>query len=120
MMKMTIDLKDGRWEELVPNDKFVTKLKEFYGYCDAFDMTYPDVFKTKGDNYTSATEVGITGDSDIPHVFGHFLCEYHVIEPDVVVDIVKKLALFYEKHINTKKQQLKFEKEVQYNMGLYR
>ena len=37
---MTIDLKDGRWEELVPNDKFVTKLQEFFGYCDAFDSNY--------------------------------------------------------------------------------
>ena len=82
---MTIDLKDGRWEEIVPNDKFVTKLQEFYGYCDVFDLTYPDVFKTKGDDYTSATEVGITGDSDIPHVFGHFLLENFYTRPNHVI-----------------------------------
>ena len=113
---MTIDLKDGRWEELVPNDKFVSKLKDFYECCDVFDLAYPDVFKTKGDDYTSATEVGITGDSDIPYVFVNFLCDYYVIEPDVVADVVKKLFLNYK----LEKQQLKFEKEVQYNMGLYR
>ena len=116
--EMTIDLKDGRWEELVPNDKFVTKLKEFYGYCDAFDMTYPDVFKTKGDDYTSATEVGITGDSDIPHAFGHFLCDYHVVEPDVVADIIKKLVLNHKDVLE--KTKLQFEEEINYNMGLYR
>ena len=116
--EMTIDLKDGRWEELVPNDKFVTKLKEFYGYCDAFDMTYPDVFKTKGDDYTSATEVGITGDSDIPHAFGHFLCDYHVVDPDVVADIIKKLVLNHKDVLE--KTKLQFEEEINYNMGLYR
>ena len=116
--EMTIDLKDGRWEELVPNDKFITKLKEFYGYCDAFDMTYPDVFKTKGDDYTSATEVGITGDSDIPHAFGHFLCDYHVVDPDVVADIIKKLVLNHKDVLE--KTKLQFEEEINYNMGLYR
>jgi len=117
---MTIDLKDGRWEELLPNDRFITKLQEFYGYCDVFDLSYPDIFKTKGDNYTSATEVGITGDTDIPHVFGHFLCDYHVVEPDVVANIVKKLILGYEKKTKIKKQRSEFEEELQYNMGLYK
>ena len=116
---MTVDLKDGRWEEILPNDKFITKLQEFYEYCDLFDLAYPDIFKTKGDDYTSATEVGITGDSDVPHVFGHFLCDYHLIEPDVVAEIVKKLVSAHRTRF-FEKQQLKSEKITQYNMGLYR
>ena len=102
-----------------PNDKFITKLQEFYEYCDLFDLAYPDIFKTKGDDYTSATEVGITGDSDVPHVFGHFLCDYHLIEPDVVAEIVKKLVSAHRTR-SFEKQQLKSEKITQYNMGLYR
>ena len=113
---MKIDLTDGRWEEILPNDKFITKLQEFYEYCDLFDLAYPDIFKTKGDDYTSATEVGITGDSDVPHVFGHFLCDYHLIEPDVVAEIVKKMIVRHKQM----KVDSHNEKATQYNMGLNR
>ena len=42
--------------------------------------------------YTSPSVVRLTEDADVPHVFGHFLCEYHYIEPDVVADVIKDLV----------------------------
>ena len=112
---MKIDLTDGRWEQLYPNNKNV---KEFFEYCDLVGVTYPDVYFTNGECYTSASEVGIAEnqDVDIPHLFGHFLCDYHAVEPDVVAEIVKKMIVRHKQM----KVDSHNEKATQYNMGLYR
>ncbi len=73
--------------------KLRNKIGEFYGLCDRFELIYPDIEQSKDEfEYTSPSVVRLTEDADIPHVFGHFLCEYHYIEPDVVANVIKSLV----------------------------
>ena len=66
---------------------------EFYKLCDRFELFYPDIEQSEDKfDFTSPSVVRLTEDADIPHVFGHFLCEYHYIEPDVVADAIKSLV----------------------------
>ena len=102
--------------------KLRNKIDEFYKLCDRFELTYPDIEESRNDfEFTSPSVVKLTEDADIPHVFGHFLCEYHYIEPDVVADIVKKLVINHnEPQTVLEKTKLQFEEEINHNMGLYR
>ena len=102
--------------------KLRNKIDEFYKLCDRFELIYPDIEESRNDfEFTSPSVVKLTEDADIPHVFGHFLCEYHYIEPDVVADIVKKLVINHnEPQTVLEKTKLQFEEEINHNMGLYR
>ena len=74
--------------------KLKNKIDEFYKLCDRFGLTYPDIEQSKDSdcmNITTPSVVRLTEDADIPHVFGHFLCEYHYIEPDVIADVIAKM-----------------------------
>ena len=100
--------------------KLRQKIEEFYRLCDRFKLTYPDIEQSKdGDimTFTSPGVVRLTEDADIPHVFGHFLCEYHYIEPDVVADVISKM-------INDSNSRTVLDDPVQeafqHNLGLYR
>ena len=98
--------------------KLRQKIEEFYRLCDRFKLTYPDIEQSKGDmEFTSPGVVRLTEDADIPHVFGHFLCEYHYIEPDVVADVISKM-------INDSNRITVLDDPVQeafqHNLGLYR
>ena len=69
------------------------KIYEFYKLCDRFELIYPDIEQSEDKfDFTSPSVVRLTEDADIPHVFGHFLCEYHYIEPDVVANVIKGLV----------------------------
>ena len=46
-----------------------------------------------GSHYTSPELVLLNEDADVEHVFGHWLCDYHSIEPEIVADVVKSLLL---------------------------
>ena len=73
--------------------KLRNKIDEFYKLCDRFELIYPDIEQSEDKfDFTSPSVVRLTEDADIPHVFGHFLCEYHYIEPDVVADAIKSLV----------------------------
>ena len=85
------------------------KEEEFYNLCDMFNLTYPDVQKADNEDYTSHFLIKFGENTDIPHLFGHFLADYHVMEPDRVADIVADLV----------KEKIT-EKTTKYNMGLYK
>ena len=74
--------------------KLKNKIDEFYKLCDRFGLTYPDIEQSKDSdcmNVTTPSVVRLTEDADIQHVFGHFMCEYHYIEPDVIADVIAKM-----------------------------
>ena len=74
--------------------KLKNKIDEFYKLCDRFGLTYPDIEQSKDSdcmNITTPSVVRLTEDADIQHVFGHFMCEYHYIEPDVIADVIAKM-----------------------------
>ena len=85
------------------------KEEEFYNLCDMFNLTYPDVAKTENGDYTSHAIVKFSEKTNIPHLFGHFIADYHTMEPDRVADIVADLI----------KNKIT-EKTTNYNMGLYK
>ena len=100
--------------------KLRNKIDEFYKLCDRFELTYPDIEQSRDNdcmNVTTPSVVRLTEDADIPHVFGHFLCEYHYIEPDVVADVISKM-------INDSNRITVLDDPVQeafqHNIGLYR
>ena len=73
--------------------KLRNKIDEFYKLCDRFELIYPDIEQSRDEfEFTSPSVVRLTESADIPHVFGHFLCEYHYIEPDAVADVIKSLV----------------------------
>ena len=74
--------------------KLKNKIDEFYKLCDRFGLTYPDIEQSKDSdcmNITTPSVVRLTEDADIQRVFGHFMCEYHYIEPDVIADVIAKM-----------------------------
>ena len=74
--------------------KLRNKIDEFYKLCDRFELTYPDIEQSRDSdcmNVTTPSVVRLTEDADIQHVFGHFMCEYHYIEPDVIADVIAKM-----------------------------
>ena len=85
------------------------KEEEFYTLCDMFNLTYPDVAKTEGNNFTSHYEVKFNEETDIMHLFGHFLVDYHTMEPDRIANIIADL-------VSHKKSDI----AVKHNLGLYR
>ncbi len=69
------------------------KINLFSKYCDMFDIPIPDFAKAEdGFEYTSPNLVMMTDNADIPHVFGHYMCDYHTIEPDRVAEVIKDLV----------------------------
>jgi|TARA_Y100000310_G_C20249815_1_gene608556 hypothetical protein len=85
------------------------KEEEFYVLCDMFNLTYPDVSKTEGDNLTTHYEVKFNEETDVMNLFSHFLVDYHTMEPDRIADIISDL-------VSHKKADI----AVKHNMGLYR
>ena len=100
------------------DSKLRQKIEEFYRLCDRFELVYPDIEKSKGDmEFTSPSVVRLTEDTDIPHLFGHYLCDYHTIEPDVVADVISTMV----NESNTKPLKMDPVQEAfQRNLGLYR
>ena len=75
-------------------DKFRKKVEHFSNLCDQVSIPLPEIVESKdGDcmNVTTSSMVMMTAGADVEHLFGHYLCEYHAIEPDVVADIIKQL-----------------------------
>ena len=75
-------------------DKFRKKVEHFSNLCDQVSIPLPEIVESKdGDcmNVTTPSMVMMTAEADVEHLFGHYLCEYHAIEPDVVADIIKQL-----------------------------
>jgi len=100
------------------DSKLRQKIEEFYRLCDRFELVYPDIEESKGDmEFTSPSVVRLTEDADIPHLFGHYLCDYHTIEPDVVADVISTMV----NESNTKPLKMDPVQEAfQRNLGLYR
>ena len=72
------------------------KVEKFSSYCDRFGLVHPhfaDPVGDDGSHYTSPELVLLNEDADVEHVFGHWLCDYHNIEPEIVADVVKSLLL---------------------------
>ena len=74
-------------------DKFRKKLEQFSNLCDQVGIPLPEIEESHvvGSEYTEPNLVKMTAEADVEHLFGHYLCEYHAIEPDVVADIIKNL-----------------------------
>jgi hypothetical protein len=74
-------------------DKFRKKLEHFSNLCDQVGIPLPEIEESHvvGSEYTEPNLVKMTAEADVEHLFGHYLCEYHAIEPDVVADIIKNL-----------------------------
>ena len=74
-------------------DKFRKKLEHFSNLCDQVNIPLPDIEESHvvGSEYTEPNLVKMTAEADVEQLFGHYLCSYHAIEPDVVADIIKQL-----------------------------
>ena len=74
-------------------DKFRKKVEQFSNLCEQVSIPLPDIEESHvvGSEYTEPNLVRMTAEADVEHLFGHYLCEYHAIEPDVVADIIKQL-----------------------------
>ena len=74
-------------------DKFRKKLEQFSNLCEQVGIPLPEIEESHvvGSEYTEPNLVKMTAEADVEHLFGHYLCEYHAIEPDVVADIIKNL-----------------------------
>ena len=74
-------------------DKFRKKLEQFSNLCEQVNIPIPEIEESHvvGSEYTEPNLVKMTAEADVEHLFGHYLCEYHAIEPDVVADIIKNL-----------------------------
>ena len=74
-------------------DKFRKKLEQFSNLCEQVNIPIPEIEESHvvGSEYTEPNLVRMTAEADVEHLFGHYLCEYHAIEPDVVADIIKNL-----------------------------
>ena len=74
-------------------DKFRKKLEHFSNLCDQVNIPLPDIEESHvvGSEYTEPNLVRMTAEADVEQMFGHYLCEYHAIEPDVVAGIIKQL-----------------------------
>ena len=80
-------------------DKFRKKVEHFSNLCGQVNIPLPDILESHvvGSEYTEPNLVRMTAEADVEHLFGHYLCEYHAIEPDVVADIIKNLLYSAEK-----------------------
>ena len=74
-------------------DKFRKKVEHFSNLCDQVNIPLPDIEESHvvGSEYTEPNLVKMTAEADVEHLFGHYLCSYHAIEPDVVANIIKQL-----------------------------
>ena len=74
-------------------DKFRKKLEQFSNLCEQVNIPIPEIEESHvvGSEYTEPNLVRMTAEADVEHLFGHYLCEYHAIEPVVVADIIKNL-----------------------------
>ena len=74
-------------------DKFRKKVEQFSNLCGQVNIPLPDIEESHvvGSEYTEPNLVRMTAEADVEHLFGHYLCEYHAIEPDVAADIIKQL-----------------------------
>ena len=74
-------------------DKFRKKVEQFSNLCEQVNIPLPDIEESHvvGSEYTEPNLVRMTAEADVEHLFGHYLCEYHAIEPDVAADIIKQL-----------------------------
>ena len=74
-------------------DKFRKKVEQFSNLCDQVGIPLPDITENHvvGSEYTEPNHVRMSVEADVEHLFGHYLCQYHAIEPDVVADIIKQL-----------------------------
>ena len=74
-------------------DKFRKKVEHFSNLCDQVSIAIPDIEESHvvGSEYVEPNLVRMTAEADVEHLFGHYLCAYHAIEPDVVADIIKNL-----------------------------
>ena len=74
-------------------DKFRKKVEQFSNLCEQVNITIPDIVENHvvGSEYTEPNLVRMSAESDVEQLFGHYLCSYHAIEPDVVADIIKNL-----------------------------
>ena len=74
-------------------DKFRKKVEHFSNLCGQVNIPLPDILESHvvGSEHTVPNLVRMTAEADVEHLFGHYLCEYHAIEPDVVADIIKQL-----------------------------
>ena len=74
-------------------DKFRKKVEQFSNLCEQVSIPLPDIEESHvvGSEYTEPNLVRMTAEADVEHLFGHYLCEYHAIEPDVAADIIKQL-----------------------------
>ena len=78
---------------MVKMDKFRKKVEQFSNLCEQVNIPIPEIEESHvvGSEYTEPNLVKMTAEADVEHLFGHYLCEYHAIEPDVVADIIKNL-----------------------------
>ena len=74
-------------------DKFRKKLEQFSNLCGQVNIPLPDILESHvvGSEDTEPNFVRMTAEADVEQMFGHYLCEYHAIEPDVVAGIIKQL-----------------------------
>ena len=74
-------------------DKFRKKVEQFSNLCGQVSIPLPEIVESHvvGSEYTEPNLVRMTAEANVEHLFGHYLCEYHAIEPDVVADIIKQL-----------------------------
>ncbi len=78
--------------------EFRMRVELFSKYCEEFGLIIPDFEESEdGSEHTSPSLVTMTDDADVTHVFGHYLCDYHTIEPDVVADVIKSLVNDYQR-----------------------
>ena len=78
---------------MVKMDKFRKKVEQFSNLCEQVNIPIPEIEESHvvGSEYTEPNLVRMTAEADVEHLFGHYLCEYHAIEPDIVADIIKNL-----------------------------
>ena len=78
---------------MVKMDKFRKKVEHFSNLCDQVSIAIPDIIENHvvGSEYTEPNLVKMSAEADVELLFGHYLCSYHAIEPDVVAEIIKNL-----------------------------
>ena len=82
-------------------DKFRKKLEQFSNLCGQVNIPLPDILESHvvGSEHTEPNFVRMTAEADVEQMFGHYLCEYHAIEPDVVAGIIKQLLYAAEQSL---------------------
>ena len=105
-------------------DKFRKKVEEFSKLCDQVGIPLPDITENHvvGSEYTEPNHVRMSDEADVDHLFGHYLCEYHAIEPDFVADIIKNLLYgadkaFINRGFYPQKQKLGYINRLKFDRG---